>query len=233
MLRIKISDYTNYDWRTCFNGGGYAFFTTYREMPDGRFRVEFDTTADFEYCPFCGCFGDSCGCGDMDDPWTYVSKEEALLAYKEAKDRNDEDYIASLYENFWKVDSGIVEAFASATSNYFRKYYDEMVTVDFIVPIGSDKATAKVRWASSDSVADADFDRFVDGIHKAKQLANDFNLLDVRVDYEKRITKDEYTKICDEVYENLPEVNAWFFHTQINGDQYAVEHNHNVAEEEV
>lgn len=101
MLKIEISDYRNYDENTCRNGGNYAFYTTYVECANGKFRVEYGTSADFEYCPCCGTFINgnwNHWCNNQEDPWTYVSKEEAMQDYEEVQSLHDEDYVAEIID---------------------------------------------------------------------------------------------------------------------------------------
>ncbi len=59
--KVSIQDYSRYQSDKSSNGGAYGFTETYRPVPDGRYEVRFYTTADFEYCEFCGNWGD-CGC---------------------------------------------------------------------------------------------------------------------------------------------------------------------------
>lgn len=61
--KIRINDFSSYDERFCNNGGAYGFWVDYVEQPDGQFAVYYGTTAEFDYCPYCGRFGDDCGCG--------------------------------------------------------------------------------------------------------------------------------------------------------------------------
>jgi hypothetical protein len=57
-----ISDYTGYDPDRCNNGGSYGFWENYNYIGGGEYEHTYHTTADFEYCPYCGSFnsGDCC-----------------------------------------------------------------------------------------------------------------------------------------------------------------------------
>jgi hypothetical protein len=55
--RIKLYDYSDYDSNNCCTGGSYGDWDTYTRVPEG-WRLSYHTTADFQYCPICGDFGD-------------------------------------------------------------------------------------------------------------------------------------------------------------------------------
>jgi hypothetical protein len=59
--RIREYDYTNYVSERSCNGGCYGFWTTYTLKKSGRWEISYGTTADFDYCPACGDFGDHLG----------------------------------------------------------------------------------------------------------------------------------------------------------------------------
>ncbi len=76
---VRFVDYSGYDPDKCNNGGCYGFWTDYHRLPDGNFEVSYGTTADFEFCPACGSFGNhveydaetdeeifSCTCGSFE-----------------------------------------------------------------------------------------------------------------------------------------------------------------------
>lgn len=54
--RIIIYDDSQYEDGKSLNGGCYGFSTIYTREPDNRWRISYDTTADFEYCHSCGSF---------------------------------------------------------------------------------------------------------------------------------------------------------------------------------
>jgi len=79
MKIVKIVDSTHFEADKCSNGGRYSFTTTFRKIADDKFEVSYSTSADFDYCPFCGSFYQgSCPCG-MEGPdivsWEEVKKE--------------------------------------------------------------------------------------------------------------------------------------------------------------
>lgn len=58
--RVDITNWTEYDPDRCNNGGAYSYTTIYRRNGD-RWAVTYSTSAEFDYCPYCGRFGDDCG----------------------------------------------------------------------------------------------------------------------------------------------------------------------------
>lgn len=57
--KVVLSNYENYQERTCHTGGNYAFFTIYeKEESNDRWKVSYETTSEFAYCPVCGTFND-------------------------------------------------------------------------------------------------------------------------------------------------------------------------------
>lgn len=90
--KVIFYDYTNYKEDTCSNGGNYGFWTAYIKQRNrkqkGLWRMKFGTTADFEYCSICGCFGDSCGCTKKDIQ--YISESELIKRINEFEENEDE-----------------------------------------------------------------------------------------------------------------------------------------------
>ena len=66
ILRLTVSDFTDYDSRYCRNGGRYGFWTNYEnyEGNDAYVVKEFTTG---EFCPYCGSWDCS---GDCTEPET-------------------------------------------------------------------------------------------------------------------------------------------------------------------
>lgn len=94
--KVIINDYRSYDYRRGSNGGCYGFKTYYNQIDNGMFQVSYGTTADFCYCPVCGCFNDheeydyekqeyfySCG------EFRKVTKEELSRIIGEIKETED------------------------------------------------------------------------------------------------------------------------------------------------
>lgn len=75
--KITFYDYSEYFPELCNDGGAYGFFTIYMRISNDEWKISYKTTADFDYCPVCGCFadhykGDNCDynsgykCGEFD-----------------------------------------------------------------------------------------------------------------------------------------------------------------------
>lgn len=80
--RVRMNDFTEYDYDRCYNGGCYGFWTEYTRMEDGKWRENYGTTSDLEFCPVCGVFGnhwddeeEKYECGDFN----YITDEKLLL----------------------------------------------------------------------------------------------------------------------------------------------------------
>lgn len=67
--RVVFKDFSNYDPNKCNNGGSYGFWKTYTRLTSEIFEISYGTTADFDYCPVCGCFADHYD-GDEDSDYT-------------------------------------------------------------------------------------------------------------------------------------------------------------------
>lgn len=97
--KVKISDFSSFEAGKGSNGGCYGFATTYSllnrwELEAGIEKVPvyelwFSTTADFDYCGYCGSWG-SCNCGD--EPQT-CTLDELLVDMQKA----DSDPSESIY----------------------------------------------------------------------------------------------------------------------------------------
>jgi hypothetical protein len=71
--RVRFNDYSNYDPEKCNDGGSYGFWTDYSCLENGNWEISYGTTADMEFCPCCGSFGDhydygeeEYSCGDFE-----------------------------------------------------------------------------------------------------------------------------------------------------------------------
>lgn len=56
--KVRFNDFSEYDSEKCNNGGCYGFWTDYSRLENGNWEISYGTTADFDYCPCCGSFGD-------------------------------------------------------------------------------------------------------------------------------------------------------------------------------
>ncbi len=54
--KIIVSDLRGYNPEKCNDGGEYAYYIHFDKINDNRFTVSYYTSADFDYCPYCGCF---------------------------------------------------------------------------------------------------------------------------------------------------------------------------------
>lgn len=54
---VVITDVSEYDSSKCNDGGCYSFSTIYTKVDDNHWSVTHETSADMEYCPICGSFG--------------------------------------------------------------------------------------------------------------------------------------------------------------------------------
>lgn len=84
--KVSVYNWSSYDSSRCSNGGSYGFWTRYTKVSN-KWEVTYHTTADFEYCPYCGHFTDRCDC---DGP-EVISTNEVIEAVNECLDKNDPD----------------------------------------------------------------------------------------------------------------------------------------------
>lgn len=66
LVVINITDYTDYDPDRCNDGGAYSFTTRYIYHDRASFERYYLTSADMDYCPYCGCFTSTCDCEEPD-----------------------------------------------------------------------------------------------------------------------------------------------------------------------
>ena len=60
---VSITDYRDYDYKSCNTGGAYSYTESYKKLENGKFEVEYSTSSVFNYCPFCGQFiNGECNC---------------------------------------------------------------------------------------------------------------------------------------------------------------------------
>lgn len=96
IIKVRFNDYSEYDSEKCNNGGGYGFWIDYDRLDNGVWEISYGTTADFNYCPVCGCFrnhyeGEDCcnisgyGCGEYDS----VTEKELLRLINEFTETED------------------------------------------------------------------------------------------------------------------------------------------------
>lgn len=85
IVKVSITDWSGYDPDRCNNGGGYSYTTTYYRKDDDKWDVIYSTSAEFEYCPYCGMFGSGCRCTHPQQATTDVVMER-ITALKDDRD---------------------------------------------------------------------------------------------------------------------------------------------------
>lgn len=91
---IIVTDNSEYVPEKSHDGGCYSFSTIYRKTVEGTWMLTFETSADFDYCPICGSFGnhydyeeDEYTCGEPH----VVTTEELLERLADIEDNEDYD----------------------------------------------------------------------------------------------------------------------------------------------
>lgn len=96
ITKVRFNDFSQYDYDYKSDGRHYGYWTDYNKLHNGLWEVSYGTTADFDYCPVCGCFGnhyegeDCCnmsgyGCGEYDN----VTEKELLRFINEFNETED------------------------------------------------------------------------------------------------------------------------------------------------
>lgn len=70
--RVVVTDLRGYDPEKCNDGGAYAFYTHFDKISNDQFTTSYYTSADFDYCPYCGNFVNNY------DSHTYECDEEIV-----------------------------------------------------------------------------------------------------------------------------------------------------------
>ena len=86
MKKVTVYDYSMYNSETCRTGGNYGFWGTYHNLGNGKWEVEYGTTADFDYCPHCGSF--NCCCDGIPE---IVELKDVIGIIKLAKEKDSDD----------------------------------------------------------------------------------------------------------------------------------------------
>ena len=102
--KAVVRDYREFVAGKSSNGGCYGYWTTYELSNEDELRagvdpcpyyeVGFGTTADFDYCEYCGSFG-SCDC---DKEPQLVREERVLEALSEAEEHPSGDVHGEILE---------------------------------------------------------------------------------------------------------------------------------------
>lgn len=97
--KVKLWDYSNYSPDGCSNGGNYGFSESYYyDSEKNCWEIVYGTTADFQYCPFCGSFmndysDDKCPCGEEPEYITGAKLAERIANYQRYAEAGEEYYI--------------------------------------------------------------------------------------------------------------------------------------------
>ncbi len=84
--KVTIYDFSDYEPEKSHDGGGYGFWTNFNRV-DKNWEVTYGTTADFDFCPYCGNWGDSCGC---DEP-QIISSSDLLIEISSFRETETND----------------------------------------------------------------------------------------------------------------------------------------------
>ena len=104
-----VRDYRNFVADKSSNGGQYGYWTTYELSNEDKLRagletcpqyeVGYGTTAEFDYCNYCGRFG-ACICDRVRE---MVTEEQVFEALREANDRHS-DALSGKVEEYTEVE---------------------------------------------------------------------------------------------------------------------------------
>lgn len=91
--KVRFNDFSEYDSEKCNNGGCYGFWTDYSLLKNGSWEISYGTTADMEFCPCCGSFGnhydydeEKYSCGDFET----VTTDELLETINNFEEKDGE-----------------------------------------------------------------------------------------------------------------------------------------------
>lgn len=83
--KVTINYFSDYETEKSHDGGRYGFWTNFNRVGK-NWEVTYGTTADFDFCPYCGNWGDSCGCNEPQ----IVSSLELLIELSSFRETEDE-----------------------------------------------------------------------------------------------------------------------------------------------
>jgi hypothetical protein len=66
---VLVFDDSRFEPGRCNNGGQYRFVERFTQRQPGCWELSFQTTAEFDFCPFCGEFGDHLVHDEGEDEW--------------------------------------------------------------------------------------------------------------------------------------------------------------------
>ena len=124
----RINDYTGYDPDRCNNGGAYGFWEDYEYIGNGQYEHSYHTTADFEYCHYCGSFNRGSCCSEFE----IVSEEQIWEQIKEAEKQPSPEYSAE-YELFDVTDW--IETIRRRTRDALNKTTNEVAIINCAIQL--------------------------------------------------------------------------------------------------
>ena len=62
MEKVTITDLTNFNPQLSQDGGQYSFTTYFEKTENNKYKVTYGTSAQFDYCIFCGTFSNNDSC---------------------------------------------------------------------------------------------------------------------------------------------------------------------------
>jgi len=99
-VKIIVEDRTDYINGLHNNGGHYIDYTIFKRCKGGKYRVSYDTSADFSFCPCCGGFGElneKGHCDFCDGNYEMMNIKEIIEKIKYYKETKKEDLTINFY----------------------------------------------------------------------------------------------------------------------------------------
>lgn len=87
--RVRFNNFTEYEFG---KSGAYGFWTDYTRLENGMWEISYGTTADLDFCPVCGVFGNhqledgTYECGDFQ----LIGEKELIEKINKFVETNDE-----------------------------------------------------------------------------------------------------------------------------------------------
>lgn len=91
---VNIEDYSDYIPGKTWNGGGYTYTNTYIRVGADSWELSMSTSAEFEYCSYCGDFGHSAdNCHTKANGWdvpTIISTSDLVRIIQACEQANND-----------------------------------------------------------------------------------------------------------------------------------------------
>ncbi len=98
--KVTIYNFDNYVEEKSNSGGAYGFTTYFTPISESKYVARYYTTADYDYCQYCGSSTDGyCSCGEEDKIYT---EKELLEEINRAN--NDPSYEVGALIDLWDMD---------------------------------------------------------------------------------------------------------------------------------